>query len=145
MLETGKCVCKEKGCRVINLLTLGITGSGKSTFLDSLCNYLFGIEFYDDFRYKLVKEKDIECESKTSEVTIYHIGWQQIKRSPNGIKFCINIIDTPGLADTRGQQWDLKIQKMIQALLEKFETLDYICLPIKYTDFRDEANLKFIY
>ena len=57
----------------------------------------------------------------------------------------MNIIDTPGLADTRGQGWDSKIQTMITALLQRFDTLDYVCLTMKYSDFRDEANQKFIY
>ena len=57
----------------------------------------------------------------------------------------MNIIDTPGLADTRGQGWDSKIQTMIKSLLQRFDTLDYVCLTMKYSDFRDEANQKFIY
>ena len=36
---------------------MGQTGAGKTTLVDSFCNYLFGIEFYDKFRYRLVDEK----------------------------------------------------------------------------------------
>ena len=130
-LETGSCVCDEKCKRVINLLVLGITGAGKTTFLDSFCNFLLGVKFKDGKRYKLVEEKNKGAASTTSEVTIYHIGWRSIESNTDGDKICINIIDTPGFADTRGHRWDCKIQIMIQSLIMKFDSLDYICLAIK--------------
>ncbi len=33
-----------------------MTGTGKTTLIDSMINYLMGIEFYDKFRYKLIDE-----------------------------------------------------------------------------------------
>lgn len=38
------------------LIVLGETGCGKSTFLNSLANYLAGVEVEDPFRYFIVVE-----------------------------------------------------------------------------------------
>ena len=36
-----------------------MTGSGKTTFIDSFINFVMGVEFYDKFRYKLIDERKI--------------------------------------------------------------------------------------
>jgi Tfp pilus assembly pilus retraction ATPase PilT len=36
------------------VLILGETGSGKSTIIDLMINYLLGVEYEDNFRFKLV-------------------------------------------------------------------------------------------
>ena len=43
-----------RGRRYYTLLVMGETGSGKTTLLDAFVNYLAGINFIDDWRYKLV-------------------------------------------------------------------------------------------
>jgi len=66
-------------------LVVGKTGSGKTTFIDSFCNYLLGIKLYDKFRYRLVDESGKEfhlgddTKSKTIETIIYHIPSNHIK------------------------------------------------------------------
>lgn len=56
-----------------------MTGSGKTTMIDSFINYLMGVEYYDKFRYKLIDERKIQqktggqTESQTCETTVYHI------------------------------------------------------------------------
>lgn len=41
------------------LLILGATGTGKSTFIDALFNYLAGVSSRDDFRFSIIdKNKD---------------------------------------------------------------------------------------
>lgn len=35
----------------------GKTGSGKSTMLDVMVNYLAGVEFTDNYRYTLIDER----------------------------------------------------------------------------------------
>eukprot|EP00975_Prorocentrum_lima_P037995 7992651-Prorocentrum_lima.AAC.1 len=40
------------------VLMIGETGSGKSTTIDSMMNYYYGVEFDDTFRYKVVKQAD---------------------------------------------------------------------------------------
>ena len=108
---------------------MGQTGAGKSTLLDSFLNFLIGIDYYDNFRYKLIDEKElirereailrnkgvaeeniaksIQIFSMTSEVCVYHIPSEMMKQNPfSDMPCCINVIDTPGLGDTRGAEWD---------------------------------------
>ena len=58
VLYAGECSCKFKNNHVINLLVLGQTGAGRSTWADSFINHIMGIEIYDNFRYKLVDESN---------------------------------------------------------------------------------------
>ena len=81
----------------------------------------------------------------TSSVSIYHIPSTEIKRPITQGQSCINIIDTPGFGDTRGAQWDEKIEKMISAILHEVETLDYIAIVVKSTENRLKISSKFIY
>ena len=43
-------------------MVTGVTGAGKTTFVDSMVNYLLGTEYYDKFRYKLVDERSLIAE-----------------------------------------------------------------------------------
>ena len=56
-LYSGGCSCETKNSRIINLIVMGPTGAGKTTFVDSYANFVLGVEIYDKFRYKLVDEK----------------------------------------------------------------------------------------
>lgn len=127
-LLKGNCTCAEKCRAVKNFIVIGQTGTGKSTLIDSYVNYLFGIDFYDKFRYKLIDERSIRdknaanfCSgygggrdarisektananttSMTSSVTVYHLPAEWIKRQFDDGPCCINIIDSPGFGDTR--------------------------------------------
>ena len=59
VLYRGGCCCQTPCAKVVNLLIMGQTGTGKTTLVDSFINYLLGIEFYDKFRYKLVDERKL--------------------------------------------------------------------------------------
>ena len=62
---------KYSGMAWKTIIVFGETGVGKSTTLNSFVNYLFGVEFDDDFRYVLIEEgftKD-QTESVTKNVT----------------------------------------------------------------------------
>lgn len=43
--------------RCYNFVVVGPSGAGKTTLIDSMTNFLLGIEFYDKFRYKLIDEQ----------------------------------------------------------------------------------------
>ena len=58
-LYAGECSCEKPSSHQANFLILGPSGAGKTTFVDSLTNFLLGIEIQDKFRYKLVDEKQI--------------------------------------------------------------------------------------
>ena len=86
---------EEETKKSIKLLVVGPTGSGKTTLLNSYVNYLMGIQYIDDFRYKIIHEETNknQTHSQTSTVTKYNI------RAKDGKLF--QIIDTPGFGDTK--------------------------------------------
>jgi septin family protein len=75
-------------------MVVGETGSGKTTLINSMANYHFGVNFRDKFRYILVDDHNKNQKlSVTSEVKEYFLP------AANGNPPLI-IIDTPGFADT---------------------------------------------
>ncbi|KAF3857729.1 hypothetical protein F7725_010930 [Dissostichus mawsoni] len=106
------------------IMLLGATGSGKSTLINGLINYIVGVEWEDDFRFKLVDEDQSrsQAESQTSEVTVYKINHQEGFKIP----FSLTIVDTPGFGDTRGIHRDKEIteQLLISSLQRGVSEID---------------------
>ncbi|KAI6660803.1 hypothetical protein LOD99_10200 [Oopsacas minuta] len=108
--KTGSYVKNEKV-----IMILGATGSGKTTLINSMINYLFGVKYTDEFRFKLVTETEdgdggrSQAHSPTSWITAYTIH----HRKGFKINHTLTIIDTPGFGDTRGIQRDAEITKQI--------------------------------
>ena len=50
-----KGLCSEK-----TIMLVGATGSGKSTLVDGIANYIMGVSFEDPFRFKMVTLEDNE-------------------------------------------------------------------------------------
>ena len=77
-----------------------------------MINYLFGVSWEDDFRFKLIDEKEegregggkikTQAVSQTEYITAYTIYQQQDSTLP----FTLTLIDTPGFGDTRGIKRD---------------------------------------
>ena len=71
--------------------------------MDAFVNKLTGMNYIDNWRWKLVDESHLnqveDGKSKTSEITIYYINDYQNK-------FNVRIIDTPGFGDTSGIKTD---------------------------------------
>lgn len=135
-----------------NIMVIGETGVGKSTWIHSLLNYLEGIEIDENIRYLLFDEKQKQKEyeinnqkkSSGSSVTdipeIYEIAPTQKYNHP------IRIIDTTGFGDTRGIEYDNKIIKDIANLIENsgIDNLKAICLIFKASETRAHDRLKYI-
>ena len=129
---------EEKNCKTI--MVIGQTGTGKTTLLNSLINYILGIKLTDKKRFKIIQEyASSQVESVTSITSIHYI------RSHNNHPY-IKIIDTPGLGDTKGVKADLEISNQITKLLcEEINQLDRICFVIKNYDARLTVNQKYIF
>ena len=133
-----------------NIMVIGETGVGKSTWIHSLLNYMQDIEIEEDIRYLLFNEKEMKEEyekkygkkSEGSSVTdipaIYNIESTKINNN------IIRLIDTAGFGDTRGKEYD---EKIIRDILELFENSDIkninaICLIFKATETRAHERFK---
>ena len=117
LVEIG-CNPKRKRSKVV--MVVGSTGSGKTTFINAMFNFLCGVEFKDNFRFKLIEELETkdQAHSQTSAITAYTIHHQPWFK----VSFPITIIDTPGFGDTQGIQRDMKITDQIRVFFTSLET-----------------------
>ena len=93
------------------LMVMGATGAGKSTLINGMINYILGVEWKDDFRFKLIVDQvKSQTESVTSEITAYTIHHMEGSRIP----YSITIVDTPGFGDTSGLERDKEITQQIK-------------------------------
>ncbi|MGL4948627.1 MAG: GTPase, partial [Mycoplasma sp.] len=100
----------DGGVNSKNLWVLGETGSGKTTWLNSVINYLLGIKYTDQIRLKMIVEQGMsQAHSQTVTVNSY-----EIKPNPKIFSYPIRFIDTPGFGDTRGIEQDETNAKLIK-------------------------------
>ena len=98
------------------IMLLGAVGTGKTTLIDGMANYLLGVEWADDFRFKLiVDEGESQAHSQTEWITAYTFHHQKRSLLP----YTITIIDTPGFGDTGGLERDCHITAQIKGLFSK--------------------------
>ena len=142
---------EQKECSS-NIMVIGETGVGKSTWIHSFINYLQSIQLEENNRYYLFDEKSLQEEyqkkhgkkpegcSVTDEPAIYNIEATKLFNNP------IRLIDTAGSGDTRGPKYDEKITVVIQNLFEgsEIENLKAVCLIFKATNTRSTDGLKMV-
>ena len=98
------------------ILVVGATGSGKTTWINAILNYILGVKYTDNFRYKMVVDKNATNQacSQTQNVTIYTIHHQEGFK----VDYTLTIIDTPGFGDTRGIVRDKEIEKLFKSTFD---------------------------
>ncbi|KAK1879426.1 Verrucotoxin subunit beta [Dissostichus eleginoides] len=128
------------------IMILGATGAGKSTLINGLINYIVGVEWEDDFRFKLVDEDQSrsQAESQTSEVTVYKINHQEGFKIP----FSLTVVDTPGFGDTRGIGRDKEITEQIRRLFTSangVSEIDAVCFVTQASLARLTATQRYVF
>ncbi|XP_060601645.1 uncharacterized protein LOC132754913 [Ruditapes philippinarum] len=134
-------------------MLVGATGTGKSTFVDGIINYLLGVTWEDPFRYTII---DLEAEEKgriqnqavsqTEWITCYTINPEEGSR----LSYQLHIIDTPGFGDTRGLKRDQEIVGQIRQLFSDtgpkgVSCINAVCFLIKAPDARLTAIQSYIF
>jgi predicted GTPase len=120
------------------ILLVGKTGDGKTTWINFLINALLGVRFEDNYRFKMIVEKENDqTKSITRGVHEYNInirGYLPIK-----------IIDCQGFGDTNGITEDKKLVSKLKDLFDSIKRIDCICYVIKEGDLRLDGLSKYIY
>ncbi len=99
------------------ILVMGATGSGKTTLINGMINYIFNVQWEDTFRFQLIQEKPAgrsQVDSQTSSITAYDIHHAEGFRVP----YSLTIVDTPGYGDTKGLDRDQEITEMVRKFFE---------------------------
>ncbi|XP_050798398.1 uncharacterized protein LOC127045810 [Gopherus flavomarginatus] len=124
----------EKTHQVHNkvIMVMGATGSGKTTLINGMINYVLGMQWEDEFRFKLIHETTnrSQAQSQTSEVTAYEVNCKE------GLKvtYTLTIIDTPGFGDTRGIEHDKMLTEQIRAFFSTpgaIDQIDAVCFVVQ--------------
>ncbi|XP_069980910.1 uncharacterized protein [Penaeus vannamei] len=106
----------ENDLETKTVLLLGETGVGKTTFLNTFLNMVFGVGLEDELRLQLQDQMDRakdSTQSQTEYTTAFTIYRQEGMPQP----FNYMVIDTPGLGDTEGERKDKVNEKCLRFYL----------------------------
>ena len=151
--------------RELNILLMGVTGVGKTTWINGFVNYLKYRELGDAEMAELAllipmtleiddgrgNKKTVSAGAIDQHVESYRIRGQSVTQRPVSyeIEFgnhVLRLIDTPGVNDTRGPTADKENIDNILRHITRYDKLNAICILIKAgqtrltTEFKD--NLK---
>lgn len=147
----------------INILLLGETGVGKTTFINALANYLV----YNDLDSALRGEMQVliastfsVANSETHDMTTITVGTRDKNELcedngqsqtqgcksylfPIGDRY-LRLIDTPGVADVRGIQQDNQNFAHVLAFISRYKHLNGICVLLKPNNNRLDLSFRYI-
>lgn len=103
---------QRHGSQEYVVMLVGATGAGKTTLINGVANYILGVEWKDDFRFKLIAEDEShsQAHSQTKCITAYTIHQQHDSPFPH----TLTIVDTPGFGDTKGLHSDKRLVAQIK-------------------------------
>ncbi|KAL1248232.1 hypothetical protein QQF64_021550 [Cirrhinus molitorella] len=126
-----------------SILMVGETGTGKTTLINAMINYMLGVKREDKVWFEITDDQSdrTSAHSQTSSVTVYGFYLQESQTD-------LTIIDTPGYGDTRGVQLDKEIAMSFHSLSKSEEgvhEIHAVCLVIKATENRLSDRLIYIF
>ena len=146
----------------INILLLGQTGVGKSTFINGLANYFCYDTLKEAARNKMqvvIPSSITFTDEETFEEKTIEIGQRNESENFNdtgqtGTQQCrsfvfrvgeknLRIIDTPGIGDTRGLEYDTKNFQDMLTYISKYEHLNGVCILLKPNEERATILFRF--
>ncbi|CAG0904061.1 unnamed protein product, partial [Darwinula stevensoni] len=129
------------------LMLVGATGAGKSTLINGMVNYVYGVKYEDNFRLKLiVNEVNSRPHMQTMWITAYVLHKQHGFAFPH----TLTIIDTPGFGDTEGIKADEELKNQIREFFSNggnigVDQLDGICFVVQASLARLTPTQKYIF
>ncbi len=129
------------------MLLIGETGSGKTSFLNLLCNCgtvqalgcgygSDGLEQFKQFHdIQLENAKEHAMQSKTNDAKRYNVEVGDLK---------VGVIDSPGFGDSRGLDQDKENAKKIVNALKNEDYINCVCLIINGRQARASVSLKYV-
>lgn len=135
---------KDQDKVAYNMLLIGETGSGKTSFLNLLCNFKMVLKLKDDSCIKKLNKfhnealenvKAAEMESATTGATYYQVDFEEVK---------LGLLDTPGFGDTRGLDQDKENVKKIVDKVNDVEYINCVCLIVNGRMARMTSQLQYV-
>ena len=86
------------------LMLVGATGTGKTTLINGIANYVYGTRWEDNYRVIVVHKEGHQSQafSQTKQITAYTFPVQEGSPLP----YTLTVIDTPGFGDSDGLEHD---------------------------------------
>jgi len=126
----------------------GATGAGKTTLINGMVNYILGVQWKDEFRFKVITEetKASQAHSQTQDITAY--TFHPMAGSP--VPYTFTIIDTPGFGGTEGLKRDKKITEQIKEFFsipppDGIDHLDGIGFVVQASQARLTSTQKYVF
>ena len=132
------------------ILVLGATGSGKTTLINAMVNYMLDVKWDDDFRFKLVDETTdrSQAHSQTDLITTYELYETKGLFPSSRSGYSLTVVDTPGFGDTRGPEKDAKIVEQIQKYFKcnnGIRQLEAVCFVVQFGMARLTETQRYIF
>ncbi len=116
----------------VTLLFLGMTGVGKSTLLASFRDFLNNVKFEDIQTTEKVNMGAGASQTQDVGKDRFYYG-----------DYVVNIIDTPGLADTKGLETDKEHMEKIINFVASFGEFNAVCILVKRGENRTTHALRY--
>ena len=109
------------------IMMVGNVGVGKTTLINRMVNYIFGVKYTDTFRFQLIKETmKSEIQSRATDIHKYTIH-------PINFPYIITIIDMPGIISMDSEENKRTLKKFKRVFESNMvEAVDAICIVEKY-------------